>query len=257
MAGPGMILRSVRVRPEGKLAAGGTPSRSSGVEVPDGTLLSEAIALAGVGINLSCGGQGRCGRCRVIVEGGQVQRRSNSRLSTVELEQGYALACQTTVAGDVLVLVPAQEAIVRRLPSEKAAMDRPVLPVECDWRSSPIVRKFFLTIEPPSLADNTTDLERLQRELSKQHGIPEIAVSLPMLRKVARALRESQMEGGSRELHGTPSAPGGDPSSPLPRGAKTTGLPQGKGPTGQHRHRWLSAHAASSSHRSVNDLRVG
>lgn len=170
------------------------------VEVEDGRLLSEAIAQAGIGFNLPCGGQGRCGRCKVIVETGTVTRRSSSRLSAVELDQGYALACQTTVHSDLTVFIPPQEAIVRRLPSEKAAVAVPTPPLECDWQSHPVVRKFFLTIEPPSLSDNTTDFERLKRELARQYGIKGLTANLPMLRRLARALRESQVEAQNWQL---------------------------------------------------------
>ncbi|MBC8447682.1 MAG: 2Fe-2S iron-sulfur cluster binding domain-containing protein, partial [Chloroflexi bacterium] len=58
------------------------------IEVEAGTLVSDAIEEAGLELNLPCGGQGRCGRCKVVVEEGQVKRRSISRLSQTELEQG-------------------------------------------------------------------------------------------------------------------------------------------------------------------------
>jgi uncharacterized 2Fe-2S/4Fe-4S cluster protein (DUF4445 family) len=176
-------LRTITVRPEGKK-----------VKVPEGTLLSDAIAQAGISLNLPCGGQGRCGRCKVIVEQGQVKRRETSRISSIELEQGYALACQTTIHSDVQVFIPPQEAIVRKLPSEKTATAVPTLPVVCDWRSSPPVRKYFLTIEPPSLSDNTTDFERVKRELARQHGIPNLNATLPILRRLASALRQSKVQ---------------------------------------------------------------
>ena len=158
------------------------------IEVEAGTLVSDAIEEAGLELNLPCGGQGRCGRCKVVVEEGQVKRRSVSRLSQTELEQGYALACQTAVESDVTVFIPPQEAILRKLPSEKEAKKVITLPVECDWRKNPI-RSFFLEIEPPSLADNTTDFERLQRELARQHGIRGLAADLPIIKKLARILR--------------------------------------------------------------------
>lgn len=179
------MMHKILFRPEGKT-----------IQVAAGTLLSDAIPQAGINLNLPCGGQGRCGRCRIIVENGQVDRRSSSRISSVELQQGYALACQTTVQGDLQVFIPPQEAIVRHLPSEKAAAEVPTLPVECDWHSSPVVRQFFLTIEPPSLSDNTTDFERLKRELSRQHGVKDVVASLPMMRRVARTLRQSEGGGG-------------------------------------------------------------
>ena len=179
------MMHKINFRPEGKT-----------IQVAAGTLLSDAIAQAEISFNLPCGGQGRCGRCRIIIESGQVERRGSSRISAAELEQGYALACQTAVQGDLQVFIPPQEAIVRHLPSEKAAVEVPTLPVECDWQSSPALRKLFLTIEPPSLSDNTTDFERLKRELARQHGITDIVASLPMLRRLAGALRRSEVAAG-------------------------------------------------------------
>ncbi len=173
-----------------------------GVEVlvPAGTLLGEALAQAGIQFNLPCGGQGRCGRCVVIVQRGDVRRRGSSRLSAGELQQGYALACQTTVEGDVEVRIPPQEAVSRSLPSEKASAEIPTLPFECDWQHKAMVRKFWMTIEPPSLADNTTDFERLKRELARQHGVRDLVSSLRVLKKLARTLRESWVEGVGWQL---------------------------------------------------------
>ena len=76
------------------------------VEIPAGTLLSDAAQQAGIDILMPCGGQGRCGRCAVIVEEGAVRRRSTQRLSSEDVAAGYALACQTTVEGDVVVFIP-------------------------------------------------------------------------------------------------------------------------------------------------------
>jgi len=182
-------LSEVYLRPEGKT-----------VEVPDGILLSEAIARAGLGFNLPCGGQGRCGRCKVVVESGTATRRPTSRISATEAGQGYVLACQTTVQGDIQVFVPPQEAIVRKLPSEKMAAEVPTIPVECDSQSHPLVRTLRLSIEPPSLSDNTGDFERLKRALGRQHGIKNIVADLPELRKLARALRESTVDGTGWQL---------------------------------------------------------
>jgi len=160
------------------------------IEVKARTLLSDAIDQAGLDLNLPCGGQGRCGRCKVVIEEGQVKRRSISRLSLTELEQDYALACQAVVQSDLAVFIPPQEVILRKLPSEKEAEKVITLPVECDWRKS-LIRSFFLEIEPPSLADNTTDFERLKRELARQHGIKGLVTDLPMIKKLARTLRDA------------------------------------------------------------------
>ncbi len=150
-------------------------------------MLSDAIAQAGLELNLPCGGQGRCGRCKVVIEEGEVARRSVSRLTSTELEQGYALACQTLAQSDLIVFIPPQEEIiVRKLPSERRLAETITLPMLCDWQSNPGVRQFHLEIPPPSLADNTPDFERLKRELARQHGIKDLVASLPLMRKLAR-----------------------------------------------------------------------
>jgi uncharacterized 2Fe-2S/4Fe-4S cluster protein (DUF4445 family) len=163
------------------------------VRVEVGTSLSDAIEAAGLQVNLPCGGQGRCGRCKVIVENGQVQRRAISRLSSTELEQGYALACQSYVQSDVTVFVPPQEEmIVRKMPSEKQTSKTIELPLECDWTDQQVLRQLYLVIEPPSLMDNTTDFDRLKRALSQQHNVRHLWIDLPVMRRLARTLRDAE-----------------------------------------------------------------
>jgi uncharacterized 2Fe-2S/4Fe-4S cluster protein (DUF4445 family) len=162
------------------------------VGVPEGTLISDAAAKAGIDLNMPCGGQGRCGRCAVIVQEGEVQRRSVARLSDEALEEGYALGCQTVVRSDLVVTIPAQEKIERRLPSAQRAA-RVELPFAYDPLKDQSIRKYYVEVEPPSLADNTDDLARLKRDLQAQHELDaqRTTVDLPALRKMAPALREA------------------------------------------------------------------
>ncbi len=113
------------------------------------------------------------------------------RLSADDLKTGYALACQTVVEGDLEIFVPPQEEITRHLTTEKTAAKVSV-PFEYDWRVHQTVAKYFLEIEPPSLADNTDDLARLERELSKCCDIRGITAPLAVLRTLARTLRDAE-----------------------------------------------------------------
>jgi len=161
------------------------------VEVEAGTAITDAAEEAGIQIQQPCAGQGRCGRCKVVVKEGPVRRRSIQRLSAAELEEGYALACQTLIDGDVQVLLLSQDEMLARRPASEKQVDKVItLPVECDWQSAPPIRRFFLEIEPPSLMDNTTDFDRLQRALSQQHGISGLRADLPTMRRLAPTLRE-------------------------------------------------------------------
>ena len=139
---------------------------------------------------IPCGGQGRCGRCAIVVEDGDVRRRSTQRLSPDDVATGYALACQTSVEGDVVVRIPPQEKIERRLKESKRAA-KVALPFPYNLHDQPL-RKYVVTLEPPSLQDQTDDWSRLQRELARRYDLRGVQVSLPVMRKLGRALREGE-----------------------------------------------------------------
>lgn len=165
------------------------------VQVPTGTLLSEAARLAGLALNMPCGGQGRCGRCAVIARNGAgIRRRSTIRLSADDLAAGYALACQTVVEGDAVVAIPPQEKIERRLVTDKTAA-RVSLPFAYRPDQHQPVRLFPFELPPPSMDDQTDDWARLQRDLSVRHGLSGLTANLPTLRRLAESLRRWNWRG--------------------------------------------------------------
>jgi uncharacterized 2Fe-2S/4Fe-4S cluster protein (DUF4445 family) len=162
------------------------------VEVEVGTLLSDAAVEASVALNLPCGGQGRCGRCRVKVEHGAISHRSGVRLTSAEMDEGWALGCQAVVKGDAVVFVPEQEQVEIEFTTQTVGAERIALAAEFSDELDPSVRRAHVIIEPPSLDDQTTDWDRLLRELSLQHNIENVTASLPMLRTLGRDLREAE-----------------------------------------------------------------
>jgi uncharacterized 2Fe-2S/4Fe-4S cluster protein (DUF4445 family) len=176
-----------------------------GVEV--GTLLSDAAVEAGIALNLPCGGQGRCGRCRVKVEHGAISHRSGVRLTSAEIDEGWALGCQAVVKGDAVVFVPEQQEAETKVIAPTVGAERIALAADFTEELDPSVRRAHVTISPPSLDDQTTDWDRLLRELSLQHGVSNVTASLPMLRTLGRDLREAEwnttavLEMGDPELN--------------------------------------------------------
>lgn len=166
---------------------------SGPVKVPTGTLLSEAARLAGVEITQPCGGQGRCGRCTVQIIDGTVRRRSTLRLSQADVENGFALACQTVVEGDVSVVVPPQEKIERRLTTDRTVAEITV-PFGYNPLRSQTVQRVHLSMLPPNLDDQMDDLSRLRLALRQQAGFTNVNLSLVMLRQIGQVLRESDWE---------------------------------------------------------------
>jgi len=163
------------------------------VSVPTGTLITEAAQLAGVEITQPCGGQGRCGRCAVVVEKGDARRRSALRLSPEDIEKGFALACQTVIEGDVEITVPLQEKIERRLTTDRTVAEVSV-PEGYNPRESQTIRRVTLTLSPPSMDDQTDDWSRLQAAIRKEAGVAQLRASLEMLRELGATLRESDWQ---------------------------------------------------------------
>jgi uncharacterized 2Fe-2S/4Fe-4S cluster protein (DUF4445 family) len=161
------------------------------ISVPTGTLLSEAARMAGVEIGQPCGGQGRCGRCAVQVKQGTVRRRSTMRLSAADVEQGYALACQSVVEGDAFIVVPPQERIERHLTTDRTAADiNP--PAGYQWQSSQTIHRISVHLNPPSMEDQTDDWSRLQTALRQEAGLERVDISLFWLRRIGEVLRQGE-----------------------------------------------------------------
>lgn len=159
------------------------------VIVPVGTMLIEAADLAGQEIPRPCGGQGRCGRCAVKVVHGTVRRRSTMRLSPEDVAQGYALACQSIIESDVTVSVIPQARIERRLVTDRVAAEiRP--PEGYDPERDQPLRRVCLTLQPPSMEDQTDDWGRLQTALRAETGVEGYRISLNTMRSLGRRLRQ-------------------------------------------------------------------
>lgn len=78
------------------------------VSAESGQNLLEVAQSAGVVIDAPCAGNGTCGKCRVVVSSGVVDSVSNIHLSEEDFAEGWRLACQSTVCGDAMILVPSE-----------------------------------------------------------------------------------------------------------------------------------------------------
>lgn len=162
------------------------------VRVPEGTLLLDAITQTGIQLDTPCGGQGRCGRCRVKVEIGDVSNRENPRLTPKQIEEGWVLACTSSVWGDLLISIPPKKE--REKVIVETADTRVEATLVCGFPFSPTIQQILVKVTPPSLEDNANDLERLRRVIAARHNIDRLQVSLPLLQKLGQTLRQGNWE---------------------------------------------------------------
>lgn len=158
----------------------------------DRTILSAAIS-AGIFINSACGGDGVCGRCKVIVKSGRVLSQSSSAADLELRKKGIYLACLTTIHSDLEVEVPAESRIEQHkvsAPGEQVDFYEPDGIVKF-FRHLPLSWKLYLELPPPTKDDNISDLGRLVREIQKSKDIVVEQASLMTVRSLGALLRDA------------------------------------------------------------------
>ncbi|MBI2440759.1 MAG: DUF4445 domain-containing protein [Lentisphaerae bacterium] len=155
-----------------------------------GTILLEAAAQAGLIVQTPCGGQGQCGKCRVKIVSGQASAcpptaNCRSAMSAAEVEQGYRLACQARVQGDLVVEVPVSSLFESQ---QQILVHASGAPVEL----SPVISKHFVELAAPSQADARSDVERLRAAIQPVDFDP---VGVRMLRLLPGVLRRQGFRG--------------------------------------------------------------
>ncbi|WP_319407559.1 ASKHA domain-containing protein [uncultured Desulfosarcina sp.] len=167
------------------------------IKVNDGESLIRAAMEAGVHINASCGGEGVCGKCRVIVETGKVEGGISEKLNQADREKGYRLACRSTITEDVTIRVPVESAIDASVFSQHYVPRRTARIRQMDLNDLkekglflPPVEKIYIELPEPDHQDHLPDVTRLVSHLKLHHDEHRLTVSLPVIRKIPDALRK-------------------------------------------------------------------
>jgi uncharacterized 2Fe-2S/4Fe-4S cluster protein (DUF4445 family) len=158
-----------------------------------GALLLDVALDAGIFLPASCGGAGSCGRCRVRVVEGNVEADTLEKIRPEERAQGYVLACQTRLTGDVVVEIPKVKVGRKVIPRDEAdrmrltarPMESPIVP-DID----PMGIRVFMDQHPPKRNDNISDLDRTIRTLKVNHDLAPVTASFDIVRDLPLLARE-------------------------------------------------------------------
>ncbi|MFA5867028.1 MAG: ASKHA domain-containing protein [Actinomycetota bacterium] len=178
-------------------------------EVAAGETVLDAAMAADVHITATCGGDGTCGKCRIIVDAGDIVTKQTPKISEEDAAKGYVLACLTSVESDLKILVPpetrlgivpeeAEEGITygRMMSAEEEAESLD------DVRLDPPVAKVFVEMNPPSLDDNSSDLSRLSRALNRAGVEGRTIAEPPALAELAEVIRAGKWKTTATVRHG-------------------------------------------------------
>ncbi|MFN4196400.1 MAG: ASKHA domain-containing protein [Caldimicrobium sp.] len=150
--------------------------------LPEESVLELAMRL-GIHINASCGGIGACNKCKVLVEKGDFKGE--------KIDGNYYKACTLYPRSDLIIRIPVEshydrKALLRKIKAK--AIERTE-----ELSLSPLLKKIFLVLPPPTIEDNTPDLERLLSEL-KTKGIEKTIFLNHLLKKLPYLLREKNFQ---------------------------------------------------------------
>ena len=137
------------------------------VYVLPGTPLLEAAGRAGIILQMPCGGQGTCGKCKVQIAS----------------EDEPSLACQTRVERPIVVDVPVESMFEAR---QQILVDHGGGTREVE----PVVRKLWFELAPPSRDDARSDMARLYDAIGDATD-----VSADLVRTVPGFLRRNDWRG--------------------------------------------------------------
>lgn len=163
----------------------------------DTTILSAAIS-CGVYIHSACGGDGVCGRCKVIIKKGQAATQASGLLSLEEKRRNMHLACLSVIHSDLEIEVPRQSRQELEIkPSGPYSQSEEIetqaaARFEKIFKHSPQAVKLYLELPKPSLDDRLSDLERLYRQIRRVQNIPNMQIGLANIKRLGALLRDSE-----------------------------------------------------------------
>ena len=167
------------------------------ITVEQGENLIRVAMEAGVHINASCGGEGVCGKCRVIIEDGNVEGGITEKLSQEDIENGYRQACLASVQNDLVVRIPVESEVdagilnLQKTPRRKARIwEMNLEELKEKGLFVPPVEKKYLELPEPTPQDNLPDVTRLVSFLKAKHDEHRLVVQLPVIRKIPDVLRK-------------------------------------------------------------------
>ncbi|MFC1824551.1 ASKHA domain-containing protein [Thermodesulfobacteriota bacterium] len=165
--------------------------------VDKGKTIKEASLELGVDIEGICGENATCGKCKIKIETGifekygveskmdslsPVSEGDRKCLSPDQIEEGYRLACQTSVQSDVVIFVP-EESRTGQQVIRKAARD-----IEIEIK--PTVKTYTVELKKATLEDNTGDWERLQKELHEKFNVSPLTIDYNALLTLQDSVRK-------------------------------------------------------------------
>ena len=143
-----------------------------------------------------------CGKCKVKLLTGEVNQEVSSHLTDEDKANGYILACCTTIIGDIEVLTNSSLDMAMRgmkveggdKAKDKALFDKAVeIAEKHNITLENNIKKTCITLDEPTLDDNISDVDRLERHISMNFG-KQMTYDIEVLKVIPKAFRKNNFE---------------------------------------------------------------
>lgn len=160
------------------------------ISVKRGSDILSALVKGGIFITSNCGGRGICRKCKVKIIKGDFYS------DDTEKEDGIFLACRTKIYGDTEIELLPETILSEKVEGKvfEEEISNVVQLIKDTLGFSPIVKKLFLKLPPPSFEDTVSDYGRISRELKKITGKDIFSIDITNLRKLPDILRKNSWE---------------------------------------------------------------
>lgn len=157
------------------------------VYVLNESILLEAAAQAGLILQTPCGGAGKCGKCKVRIISGVCKPSATclAVLGRENIENGFRLACQAKVGGDLTIEIPNESLFESQ---------QQILVQGAGGRLhlQPAVSKHYIDLGQPDQKTAMSDIERIRAAIK-----PAVFndISIATMRMLPTALRANKFKG--------------------------------------------------------------
>lgn len=168
-----------------------------------GDSLLDIARNADIFIDAPCNGNISCGKCKVKLIKGNVYTEKTHHIKDEEWENGYVLACNTKVIEDIEIEVPSKlSSSMHEMKIEgsdnkkdKEIFNRAKKIIEDNnFEFKNNIVKTYIELEQPTLDDNISDMDRIERHVRNNLGYKEIDFTLELLKKVPQIIREEDFK---------------------------------------------------------------
>ncbi len=153
--------------------------------------LLNALIKAGFNIQAICGGDGTCGKCKIIVRSGgdalsKITSSERKLIPNDQLKNGYRLACCSTIEkeGKIQIEIPTESLTEYQKLS--------VIGLEPDVSLNPSIKKVQINLSKTTLENINSDFDRILDALLRKGFSNRFHISYKVLRNLPKIMREAE-----------------------------------------------------------------